>query len=148
MTTIAVTGGTGFVGAHLLRIATEQGREVRALTRRPQAEAAGVEWVAGDLTDPRGLCAGADAVIHIAGIINARTRREFDLGNVDGTRSMIDAALAMGVRRFVHVSPRASPICRTMAGRRRAPNRSSARAASPGRSSARPRCTDPATARR
>ena len=57
---------------------------------------------------PRARCAswstGADAVIHIAGLINAADAAGFEPGNVGGTLAMIDAATAGGVRRFVHVS--------------------------------------------
>lgn len=102
--TLAVTGGTGFVGQRLLRLAVERGHAVRALTRRPQAPQSGIEWVAGDLGDCGALCDGADAVIHVAGVINARTAAEFRTGNVDGTRVVLDAATAAGVRRFIHVS--------------------------------------------
>lgn len=104
MAVIAVTGGTGFVGRRLLRHAVEQGHLVRALTRRPQAPLPGVEWIEGDLSRPGDLCAGADAVIHIAGVINARTRDDFFQGNVDGTRAVVEAAKAAGARRFIHVS--------------------------------------------
>ena len=104
MTTLAVTGGTGFVGQRLLRLAAERGIRVRALARRPQPAQPGVDWIAGDLASCGALCVGADAVIHVAGVINARTAAEFDAGNVAGTQGMIDAAKAAGVRRFVHVS--------------------------------------------
>ncbi len=50
------------------------------------------------------MCAGADAVIHIAGTINAPDRAAYDAGNVAGTASIVAAAQAAGVRRFVHVS--------------------------------------------
>jgi nucleoside-diphosphate-sugar epimerase len=101
---LAVTGGTGFVGSHLLPLAVEHGHRVRALTRRPQPETAGIDWVSGDLATPGDLCAGADAVIHIAGTINAPDRAAYDAGNVAGTASIVAAARAAGVRRFVHVS--------------------------------------------
>lgn len=104
MATLAVTGGTGFVGKRLLKRAVERGHRVRALTRRPQPAQAGVEWVSGTLGDCGALCDGADAVIHVAGVINARTAAEFDAGNVEGTRVVLDAAKAGGVRRFIHVS--------------------------------------------
>jgi nucleoside-diphosphate-sugar epimerase len=102
--TLAVTGGTGFVGQRLLKLAVERGHRVRALTRRPQAAADGIDWVSGDLAGCGDLCGGVDVVIHVAGVINARTPAEFDAGNVAGTQVMIDAAKAAGVRRFVHVS--------------------------------------------
>jgi nucleoside-diphosphate-sugar epimerase len=104
VTTLAVTGGTGFVGQRLLRLAVERGFAVRALARRPQPAQPGIDWIEGDLTRPGELCRGADAVIHVAGVINARTAAEFDACNIGGTQAMIDAAKAAGVGRFVHVS--------------------------------------------
>ncbi|HUP67524.1 MAG TPA: NAD(P)-dependent oxidoreductase [Sphingomicrobium sp.] len=104
---LAVTGGTGFVGAHLLDIALAAGHQVRALTRREQDPREGVIWVSGDLHDRAALEAlveDADAVIHVAGIISANNAAAFELGNVAGTLSMLAAATAGGVRRFVHVS--------------------------------------------
>ncbi|MDQ4087357.1 MAG: NAD-dependent epimerase/dehydratase family protein [Pseudomonadota bacterium] len=107
MKTLAVTGGTGFVGSHLLRVACEAGHEIRALTRgwRPPEER--IDWIDGalDRTDSLAkLCEGADAVIHIAGLINAPTRAAFEAVNVGGTANMIDAARRARVRRFVHIS--------------------------------------------
>ncbi|MGI4875906.1 MAG: NAD-dependent epimerase/dehydratase family protein [Janthinobacterium lividum] len=101
---LAVTGGTGFVGGHLLALAAAHGHTVRALTRRPQPPLPGVEWIPGDLASPGDLCTGADALIHIAGTITATSRAEFDVGNVAGTASIIAAACAAGVTCFVHVS--------------------------------------------
>lgn len=101
---LAVTGGTGFVGGHLLRLAVAGGHRVRALTRRAQPGQAGVTWVGGDLIDPRDLCEGADAIIHLAGVINAPDPAGFFEGNVAGTATMIAAARAAGCGRFVHVS--------------------------------------------
>lgn len=107
MTVLAVTGGTGFVGSHLLRIAAERGIAVRALARRAQPEMAHVRWIEGALDRPESLAAlveGADAVIHVAGVINAPDRAGFEAGNVTGTAAMIDAAARAGLRRFIHVS--------------------------------------------
>lgn len=104
---LAVTGGTGFVGQRLLQIATERGHAVRALTRRPQDARDGVEWVEGNLEDREALerlVQGSDAVIHIAGVINAPDAAGFEAGNVRGTLAMLAAATAAGTRRFVHVS--------------------------------------------
>jgi nucleoside-diphosphate-sugar epimerase len=104
---LAVTGGTGFVGAHLLDVALAAGHEVKALTRRDQPLRDGLDWVSGDLNDRDALeklVDGADAVIHVAGVISAPTAAAFELGNVAGTLSMLAAATAGGVRRFVHVS--------------------------------------------
>ena len=105
--TIAVTGGTGFVGSHVLDLLETKGMAVRALTRRPRDPTPNVAWVEGALDQPaslRALVDGAQAVIHIAGAINAPSRQAFEAANVHGTRAIIDAASSAGVRRFVHVS--------------------------------------------
>ena len=107
MTVIAVTGGTGFVGSHFIERALAEGHELRALTRRPQAERAGITWVEGALDKPDSLAAlvrGADAVLHIAGVINVPDRASFAAGNIEGTRAVIVATEAAGIRRFVQVS--------------------------------------------
>src|SRR3954471_14880511 len=104
---LALTGGTGFVGAHLLDAAVGVGHEVVALTRREQPQRERLRWVRGSLDDRDALeqlVTEADAVIHVAGVINAPGAAAFDLGNVAGTLSMLAAATAGGVRRFVHVS--------------------------------------------
>lgn len=104
---LAITGGTGFVGKTLIRLATAQGLHVRALARSPQPAQAGVEWIEGALDRPealRTLVRGSDAVIHVAGVVNAPDRAGFEVGNVAGTLAMVEAARDAGVRRFVHVS--------------------------------------------
>jgi len=103
---IAITGGTGFVGSHLIELALTEGHQVNALTRRPQDARAGVSWIEGALDRPESLaalCAGCDAVIHVAGVING-SAEEFHQGNVVGTENMLAAASTAGIRRFVHVS--------------------------------------------
>jgi uncharacterized protein YbjT (DUF2867 family) len=105
--TLAITGGTGFVGRHLIDAALEQGHLVRALTRSPRPPRAGVHWIYGSMEKPLALSqlvTGADAVIHVAGVVNAPDREGFALGNVDGTLAVVDATRAAGIRRFVHVS--------------------------------------------
>jgi uncharacterized protein YbjT (DUF2867 family) len=104
---LAVTGATGFVGQSVLDRAQTSGTAVRALVRKTQAPRAGVEWVIGDLDDTAALAAlmqGAEAVIHIAGVVNTPDPAEFEAGNVKGTLNVIEASLAAGVQRFVHVS--------------------------------------------
>lgn len=107
MTTLALTGATGFVGKATVDHALARGIHVRALTRREQPAREGVSWIAGDLEHEDALArlaSGADAVIHIAGVVNAPKPEGFIHGNVDGTRRMAAAAASMGVKRFVHVS--------------------------------------------
>ncbi len=104
---LAVTGGTGFVGSTLIRLAIDAGWSVRALARRPQAAAEGVVWVPGALDQPESLIAlmqGADAVIHVAGVTNSPSVAGFITGNVIGTEAVIAATEAAGIRRFIHVS--------------------------------------------
>jgi len=104
---LAITGGTGFVGRTLIELAVRQGHEVRALTRRPQPDMARVTWVSGALDTPIALTSlirGADAVIHVAGVVNAPDRAGFAEGNIAGTEAVVDAAKGTGVRRFIHVS--------------------------------------------
>ena len=104
---LAVTGGTGFVGSHLVDAALAAGHDIKALTRREQPPRDGVEWIGGDLGSRDALeklVDGADAIVHVAGTINAPNAAGFDKGNVAGTLAMLAAATAGGVRRFIHVS--------------------------------------------
>jgi nucleoside-diphosphate-sugar epimerase len=104
---LAVTGGTGFVGSHLLDVAVAAGHHINALTRRDQQARDGVNWIAGDLSNREALehlVRDADAVIHVAGTITAPNASGFEQGNVVGTLAMLAAATAGGVQRFVNVS--------------------------------------------
>jgi uncharacterized protein YbjT (DUF2867 family) len=104
---LAITGATGFVGRHTVERALSAGHHVRALTRRPQSDRDGVEWIAGALDDTGALArlvTGVDAVIHIAGVVNAPDRAGFVAGNVEGTRAVVTAASDANISRFVHVS--------------------------------------------
>jgi nucleoside-diphosphate-sugar epimerase len=108
----AVTGATGFVGSHLVHRLVAAGWSVRILTRRMPTAAltpkAPLEIVLGDLSDADALLrlvAGADAVIHVAGIVKARDRAAFFAANVQGTASVVAALDAAAPRtRLVHVS--------------------------------------------
>jgi nucleoside-diphosphate-sugar epimerase len=103
---LAITGGTGFVGTHLIAQAAAAGHEVRALTRRPQPPTEGIVWSEGALDRPDSLSAlvqGCDAVIHVAGVING-DRNAFTQGNIVGTENMVAAAAQAGVCRFIHIS--------------------------------------------
>ena len=99
-----------------------EGLRLRALTRREQEPRAGVEWVRGDLADSGALAElvrGAEAVLHIAGVVNPPLREEFVEGNVRGTERLVEATLKAGVKRFVLVSsiaarePGLSEYCHT-----------------------------------
>ena len=104
---LAITGATGFVGGRLLEQALAAGHEVRALTRRPQQPCDGVSWIAGTLDDRASLellAKGADAMIHVAGVINAPDPAGFEAANVMGTSAVLAAAEHAQIKRFVHVS--------------------------------------------
>jgi nucleoside-diphosphate-sugar epimerase len=104
---LAVTGGTGFVGSHLIDAALAAGHDVAALTRREQLGRERLHWIPGSLEDRDALellVDDADAVIHVAGVISTHDAAAFEKGNVAGTLAMLAAATAGGVRRFVHVS--------------------------------------------
>ncbi len=104
---LAITGATGFVGSVLVDQVVAAGHDVRALTRRPQPARAGVTWIDGALDHAASLAAlvdGAEAIVHVAGVVSAPDRAGFVAGNIDGTRAILAAAEAAGVRRFVHVS--------------------------------------------
>ena len=109
---VFVTGGTGFVGAHLVRALLERGDEVRSLVRDPAKAAAlgwtsAVELVRGDVNDARALregCAGAEVIYHVAGRVSARSAAEFMAANRDGTARVLEAAAVEPPRRFLYVS--------------------------------------------
>lgn len=106
---ILLTGGSGFLGRHVVRglAAAEPGRPLRLLLRQASIETPGTEVVLGDLRDEESLrraVAGADAVVHLAGKTIDRDGTGFDEINVEGTRRLCRAALAAGVSRFVYVS--------------------------------------------
>ena len=105
---VAVTGGTGFLGRRLVSALARDGWTVRVLARRdivdPHWADIEPQLVIGGLSDPRAvqtLCAGATVVIHVAGLIKARSRAEFARTNVDGSRDVALAARAANARLIV-----------------------------------------------
>ena len=105
--TVALTGGTGFVGRAFVDAALGTGLRLRALARSPQQPREGLEWVGGDLANRDALARlvhGAEVVVHIAGVVNAPDAAGFEAGNVTGTLDLVETAVAEGVRRFVYVS--------------------------------------------
>lgn len=102
---VAVTGATGFMGRHLVGALFAQGWTVRILSRRdiidPDWRGLEPQIVIGGLSDRAALdrlCAGATLVLHVAGLIKARSRAEFDRTNLDGARDVALAARAAGAR--------------------------------------------------
>ncbi|MBJ8346790.1 NAD-dependent epimerase/dehydratase family protein [Antrihabitans sp. YC2-6] len=107
--TVAVTGASGFVGVNLVRKLVAEGHAVRALdvTASPHLPP-GVEFVRTDVLDPRSIAAGlagADTVYHLVAKITLSERDELAWRlNTEGARNAAEAALAAGVRRYVHCS--------------------------------------------
>lgn len=108
---ILVTGGTGFVGGHLIRRLRQEGLPVRALARHPDRvqplKDLGVEVVPGDISDTVSLekaAEGIERVIHLVGIIQETPGVTFRGVHVEGTRNVIEVARKAGVRHFFHQS--------------------------------------------
>ena len=115
--TVLVTGATGFTGGHLATTLARRGYLVRALVRSrslarfaaSNAAAAGVEAVEGDLSDAaavRRAAAGASVVYHIAASYREAGQPDaaYRAVNVEGTRHVLEAAVAAGATRVVHCS--------------------------------------------
>jgi nucleoside-diphosphate-sugar epimerase len=110
-----VTGGTGFIGGHVVRQLRERGDEVVALVRSPEKGAAlrelGCELVEGDLSAAAAIRAGiegCDGAFHIGavyevGITKGERPAMYD-ANVGGTATVLDAAIDAGVPRILYVS--------------------------------------------
>ena len=102
-----VTGATGFVGPKIVAALRDRELDVRVLARQPERAAGlGVEVVKGDVTDPSSLgaaAAGCSHVIHLVAIIRGRPA-DFERVMTDGTRNVVAAAQAEGVKRFVLMS--------------------------------------------
>jgi nucleoside-diphosphate-sugar epimerase len=107
-----VTGATGLLGSHIVEQLRRRGLPVRVLVRpgsdRSWLETQDVEFVEGDLTNPASLrpaCAGVDVVYHAAAKVGDwGPWDEFQRVTIDGTRNVIEASIAAGVRRLVHIS--------------------------------------------
>ncbi|MCM1011098.1 NAD-dependent epimerase/dehydratase family protein [Brevibacterium sp. XM4083] len=104
---ITVTGASGLLGSSVARTLVASGHAVTTLQRRPSG-VDGARDVLGTVTDPNAVAeavAGADAVIHLAAKVSLTgDPSEFAGVNIGGTRTLISAAQAAGVTRFVHIS--------------------------------------------
>ncbi len=108
-----VTGGTGFIGRHVVRKLAERGYDVFALAHSEQSAAEltakGVEVVFGDIRDQNSMrtgMSGSDVVFHVAGWykIGAQDWMKAEMINVAGTRNVLRLAIELGVPRIVYVS--------------------------------------------
>jgi nucleoside-diphosphate-sugar epimerase len=116
VSTVFVTGGSGFIGGRLIERLIADGHAVRGLARSDAAAGRirerGGEPVPGDLADVAAMRAGAtgaELAFHAAATLGDwGTREEFERGNVIGTRNVLSACADAGVRRFVHVGTEAA----------------------------------------
>ena len=116
MATVFVTGGSGFIGGRLIERLVGDGHGVRAIARSDRSAervaALGAEPVRADLIDPDALRAGAagcELAFHLAAKADDwGPWEEFVRDNVEGTRNVLEASRAAGVRRLVHVGTEAA----------------------------------------
>jgi nucleoside-diphosphate-sugar epimerase len=109
---VAITGGTGFVGSHLVDTLCAAGLTPRVLVRNRQTPrwigGAPVEWIEGSLEDPDSihrLVEGAATVVHLAGLTTALRAADFDRSNRQGTATLVDALRKVAPdARLVHLS--------------------------------------------
>ncbi len=108
---VLVTGGTGFVGTHLVNALARRGHSVAVLARDAGATRNRynrvVETVPGNVLDPRSLShalGGRDAVIHLVGIIHESGGQTFDRMHREAVENVTGAMRGAGVRRLVHMS--------------------------------------------
>lgn len=108
-----VTGGTGFIGLHLVRRLVSEGHEVRCLVRKHSRiqplQALGVDLVVGDVNDRAALregLQGCDWLFHLANLYSMwePDRRSFHRVNVEGTRNVLETALEAGVKKAIYIS--------------------------------------------
>src|SRR5579871_916406 len=113
---VFVTGGTGFLGAYIIKELVEKNYSVRAIRRSNKLPFfissdifKNVEWIEGDILDPVALedaMHGMDSVIHAAAKVSFTSdgKEEVFKTNIEGTINVLDAALANNIKRFVYVS--------------------------------------------
>ena len=109
MKTIAVTGGTGFVGRALCKALLARGCAVRVITRRkPAAVLEGAAYAEADFLDKASLrraLDGADAAVHLAAALFCRSREQFMRANAEGTANLVAAAGQVPtLRKLVYIS--------------------------------------------
>lgn len=106
-----VTGGTGFIGTHLVEALIAKGRDLRCLVR-PTSDTRhlkklGIELVYGDLLDKESLrkaIDSSDVVYHLAGEVYSKKSSDFYKVNVEGTRNLIESCVGRNIGKFIYFS--------------------------------------------
>jgi nucleoside-diphosphate-sugar epimerase len=116
MRTAFLTGATGFLGGHVARVLAADGWRVRALARDPsraqELVGSGAEIIPGSLSGAADLaraCEGCEAVVHVAGLVKARTLEDYRKVNLRGTETLLRAAaVSAPAALFLFVSSQAA----------------------------------------
>jgi nucleoside-diphosphate-sugar epimerase len=106
-----VTGGTGFIGSHLVKALVEKGRNVRCLVRETSnakiLEELGVELVYGDIMDKDSLIdavKGVNIIYHLAGEVYSKRSNDYFKVNVNGTKNLLEVCLSEKIQKFIYFS--------------------------------------------
>lgn len=110
-----VTGATGFIGTHLVKVLVEKGRDVRCLVRKTsntkKIEALGVKLFYGDLLDKdslEGAVKGIDVIYHLAGEVFTSQKERYYQVNLGGLNNLLATCLKNSVRKIIHFSSNSS----------------------------------------
>lgn len=111
---ILVTGGSGYLGSHIVRKLVEAGKSVRVMVhnrqraeRESRLNGLSIEWVEADVTRPESLVAaldGVETIVHTVAIAIEKGGRTYESINYQGTVNLVDAAKKLGIRRFINIS--------------------------------------------
>lgn len=108
---ILVTGGTGFVGSHLIKRLASERIQTRCLARKTsdigKLQEPGIEVAYGDILDKESLkkaVEDVETVIHLVGIIVEKKGATFEIIHTQGTKNLVEVSKVAGVQRFVYIS--------------------------------------------
>ncbi|HVR73467.1 MAG TPA: complex I NDUFA9 subunit family protein [Planctomycetota bacterium] len=107
---IAIAGGTGFLGGHVVSALTSEGHSAVLISRgrrdsgEPRASVVGITWDAASAPAPAGLLRGYDALVNLIGIKRETGTQTFERVHVDATRHLLLAASQAGIRRVIQIS--------------------------------------------
>ncbi len=117
MAKVFITGGTGFIGSHLIDELLKKNYEIKALVRKKSntkwLKGKPVEYIEGDLFTEDVLkkaISNVEYIYHVGGVTFAKKKEEFYRGNVDATKSLLEACVKYneGIKKFIHISSQAA----------------------------------------